>query len=475
MTGGLSLRARLLAGLGFVVVLLVLVAVSVTSLTRRHLVDQVDERLAAAVQSRAVLAGSRPTAEIADGAGPDGAFRGPLIEFWEGYFTVRGELREQWRPNFGRSSEYSPDLGADEALAAMRSGSARTVASTEPGGHRWRAVVVQAASGRPLVFALPLDEVDDTIRRLVLVELVASAAVIAVLGAVAWWVIHLGIRPVQQMTAVAATIAAGDLSQRVPESAPSSEAGQLGQALNHMLEQLESAFDERAASQERLQQFVADASHELRTPVTTIRGYAELYRIGGLATEGEVAEAMRRTEQEAVRMARLVDDMLALARLGAGRPLDIRDVDVAGLVDDAARDARAVAPARPVTVDGSGPVMVRGDEDRLRQVLANVVGNALTHTPPDTPIELRIIDHGDRVAVEVIDHGPGMTPEVAAKVTERFYRADPARSRDHGGSGLGMAIVDATVSAHGGSVDVESAPGRGTTVRVTLPAPSHPG
>jgi two-component system OmpR family sensor kinase len=203
--------------------------------------------------------------------------------------------------------------------------------------------------------------------------------------------------------------------------------------------------------------------------VTTIRGYAELYRLGGLGTDAELSEAMRRTEQEAVRMARLVDDMLALAKLGAGRPLERRELDVAQLVRDAASDARAVAPERAISVEVPDRVVVEGDEDRLRQVIANVVGNALTHTPTDTPIELRVVGHTDRAEIEVTDHGPGMTAEVAQKVTERFYRADPARARDRGGSGLGMAIVDATVSAHGGSVDVVSQPGRGTTVRVTLP------
>jgi two-component system OmpR family sensor kinase len=263
--------------------------------------------------------------------------------------------------------------------------------------------------------------------------------------------------------------AVGDLSHRVPEMAPSMEAGQLGRALNHMLETLERAFADRSESQERLRQFVADASHELRTPVTTIRGYAELYRIGGLDDRGKLDEAMRRTEQEAVRMARLVDDPLALAKFDEGRPLDRRPVDVTGLVADAARDAAAVDPGRPITTRLSGPIVVSGDEDRLRQVIANIVGNALVHTPHDVPVALATGATDGEAHITVTDAGPGMTPADAARVTQRFYRADRARARDRGGSGLGMAIADAAITAHGGRIMVTSALGHGTTVTVTLP------
>jgi two-component system OmpR family sensor kinase len=476
MTGGLSLRARLLAGLGVVIVLLVVVAASVISLTRRHLVSQVDERLEQAVDFRI----SRPPA--AGNSTDDSDVPGPLEErirnamfsdIWEGSYDSSGTLEERGGPSYGPSMGYTPAISYDEAFA-VDDGDPISVGSVEAGGGRWRVAVQGDSSGGLTVLALPLDGVDDTVHRLIFVELIASGAVIAVLVAVGWWVIRLGIRPIKQMTATATAIADGDLSHRVPDMAPSTEAGQLGLALNHMLEQLEQSFDARALSQERLQQFVADASHELRTPVTTIRGYAELYRLGGLSRESEVGEAMRRTEQEAVRMSRLVDDMLTLAKLGAGRPLEFHDVDLAQLVADAGADARAVAPDRTVTVDASGPVLVRGDEDRLRQVIANVVSNALTHTPAGTPIELRAAVTGTDAEIAITDHGPGMAPEVASKVTERFYRADPARARDRGGSGLGLAIVDATVTAHGGSIIVASAIGAGTTVRVSLPRLSVP-
>ena len=271
------------------------------------------------------------------------------------------------------------------------------------------------------------------------------------------------------MTRTAGEIAAGDLSQRVPEERPGTEASELGDALNSMMTTIEVAFTEKEASEARLRRFVADASHELRTPVTTIRGYAELYRHGGLAESGDLDQAMRRTEQEAVRMASLVDDLLLLARLDEGRPLERHAVDLGVLGVDAAADGRAVAPDRVVTAEVTEGVTVDGDEDRLRQVLGNLIGNALVHTPAGTTVSVRVHHGGGRAVVEVHDDGPGMPEEVAARAFERFSRADTSRSRNGGGAGLGLAIVQAIVVAHGGDVHLASAPGTGTTVRVELP------
>ena len=308
-------------------------------------------------------------------------------------------------------------------------------------------------------------------RRLITVEVLGALAILTALGIVTWWMLRLGIKPVKDMTHTATLIAAGDMSVRVPESTPGTEPAELAVALNQMLGRIETALDERAQSEQRLRQFVADASHELRTPITTIRGYAELYRQGGLRTDDELADAMRRTEQEAGRMGRLVDDMLVLAKLDQHRPLETRPVDLAALASDAAADARAAAPARAITLDvPDGKAVVIGDEDRLRQVIANVVGNALVHTAGDVPIAIRVSAENGSVVLEVDDRGPGMAADVAERVTKRFFRADPARSRHRGGSGLGLSIVDAAVSAHGGSVDIDSEKGRGTTVRLTMPA-----
>ncbi len=305
--------------------------------------------------------------------------------------------------------------------------------------------------------------------RLHVVLIAAVAIIIAILGLVVFWVLRLGVRPIKRMTATAGAIAAGDLSQRVPEGRPGTEAAELGDALNTMMTTIEGAFSEKEASEARLRRFVADASHELRTPVTTIRGYAELYRHGGLGDAGDLDQAMRRTEQESVRMASLVDDLLLLARLDEGRPLARETVDLGVLGVDAAADARAIAPDRVVSAEVTAGVTVEGDEDRLRQVLGNLVGNALVHTPAGTAVSVRVHNGSGRAVVEVRDDGPGMPDELAARAFERFSRADASRSRNGGGAGLGLAIVQAIVVAHGGSVHLSSGPGAGTTVWVELP------
>jgi two-component system OmpR family sensor kinase len=271
------------------------------------------------------------------------------------------------------------------------------------------------------------------------------------------------------MTATATAIAEGDLSHRVPVAPAGTEAGQLGGALNTMLGRIEAAFDARAASEQRLRRFVADASHELRTPVTTIRGYAELYRQGGLDEREALDQAMRRTEQEAIRMGGLVDDLLLLARLDQGRPLDRAPVDLGVLAVDACSDAQLVAPDHRVVADVQPDVVVDGDEPRLRQVVHNLVRNAVVHTPRGTHVQVQVAVVAGRAVLEVRDDGPGMDPDAVAHAFERFWRADSSRARESGGSGLGLSIVHAIVHAHGGQVSLSSTRGAGTTVRVELP------
>jgi two-component system OmpR family sensor kinase len=458
----LSLRSRVLAGMALVVVALAVVGVLVTRTTRDTLVDQIDTRLDTASVSHGDRGGDF------DRRGPPPPQYDRASDVYEGLLRPTGDLETVFASDLTADPSVAPAVDVEQAEAAARTQQPFTVGSSGADDVRFRVVARPTSAGWWLT-AIPLTDVDDTIRNLITVEAIAAAIVLALLAAVAWWVVRLGIRPIKQMTRTAERIASGDLSQRVPEVPASTEAGQLGLALNHMLERLDTAFTERAESQQRLRRFIADASHELRTPVTTIRGYAELYRVGGLAERTQLDEAMRRTEQEAVRMARLVDDLLNLAKHDQARPLEHRPVDLTRLVADAARDAGAVAPDRTITTHLDGPVVVSGDEDRLRQVVANIVGNALVHTPTTSPIELRVVTNRGGAEIAVIDHGPGMSPEVAARVTQRFYRADPARARDRGGSGLGMSIADATVVAHGGSIVVNSAPGEGTTVTVTLP------
>jgi two-component system OmpR family sensor kinase len=363
-----------------------------------------------------------------------------------------------------------PDIDAAAATAAAASADPFTTGAVDS-DLRYRVLATtDGRSGEVIVLALPLTDVDSAVDRLVGVAAVATLAVLVVVGAVAWWVIRLGIRPVQRMTETAKAIATGELSHRVPDVARGTEAGELGAALNVMLGRIEDAFDERSRSEDRLRRFVADASHELRTPITTIRGYAELYRTGALGDRDELDAAMRRTEQEAVRMGNLVEDMLALARLDEGRPLQRGPVDLAAIAADAGRDAQAVQPRRVVRVQTDGaPVVVAGDEDRLRQVVANVVGNALVHTDTTAALDIVVRQTDGTGELDVTDHGPGMPEADAARAFERFYRADPSRSRHRGGSGLGLAIVAATVDAHGGTVQLRSRLGEGTTVTLSLP------
>jgi two-component system OmpR family sensor kinase len=328
-----------------------------------------------------------------------------------------------------------------------------------------------------LVVGVPLDEVESTLGRLVLIEVLVGIAVLAAIGGAGWWLVRLGLRPLTDIEQTAGRIAAGDLSQRIEESPPGTEVGRLGSALNTMLGRIEESFDEQARSERRLRQFVADASHELQTPLTSVRGYAELFRRGAADRPEDLANAMRRIEDEATRMGLLVDDLLLLARLDQGRPLARERVDLTALARDLVGDARVVEPDRPIEILGDPVVVVEGDRQRLAQVIGNLVSNARAHTPAGTPVAVRVWQDGDEAHVEVADRGPGMVPEHAARVFERFFRSDASRARASGGTGLGLSIVSAIAEAHGGRVSVDTAPGDGARFRVTLPlrGPAVPG
>jgi two-component system OmpR family sensor kinase len=343
---------------------------------------------------------------------------------------------------------------------------------------------VNISTGRDgvLLVAQSLADVDSTLRRLLGVELLASSLILGGLAALSLWLVRIVLRPLDDMTEAAGSIAAGDLSRRVPEGSNATEVGRLGSALNTMLSRIEEAFDERRRSEDRLRRFVADASHELRTPLTSIRGYAELFRRGASERPEDLANAMRRIEEEGARMGLLVDDMLLLARLDQHRPLEREPVDLVQVCEDAAADLRATDPDRPVTVTVVSPVTVVGDEARLRQVLTNLLGNTREHTPAGTPVAVRVgtaPDGAGKVArVEVADAGPGIPAERAARVFERFFRVDETRSRGTGGSGLGLSIVAAIAEAHGGSASLVDPPAGqappGTTIRVDLPLGGPP-
>ncbi len=328
--------------------------------------------------------------------------------------------------------------------------------------------------------AIDLSDVQHTVRSLVWLQIGIGAGVLVVVGLAGFAVVQRSLRPLSEVEQTAAAIASGQLDRRVPERDPRTEVGQLSLAMNGMLSQIQVALaasedsaEKARSSEERMRRFITDASHELRTPLTTIRGFAELYRQGAAR---DVAMLLSRIESEASRMGLLVDDLLTLARLDVQRPLERNRVDLLVLAADAVHDARAIDRKRAITVEvleGPGTPEVLGDEPRLRQVLSNLVGNALQHTPDSADVTVRVGTAGENAVLEVADKGPGMPAEDAARVFERFYRTDSSRARASGGTGLGLSIVHSLVKAHGGDVTLTTAPGEGCCFRVTLPRVSE--
>ncbi|RZS29608.1 two-component system OmpR family sensor kinase [Herbihabitans rhizosphaerae] len=326
----------------------------------------------------------------------------------------------------------------------------------------------QLAAISPRAAELQAAGYDELTSRVARVAIVSSVVTVLAIVVLSWFAVKRGLRPLADIADTADEIRSGDLSRRVPSAKPGTEIGRLDSALNAMLGQLENAFQDKENSEARLRRFVADASHELRTPIATIRGYAELFRRGAAERPADLAKVTGRIEAEAERMGVLVDELLLLARLDQGRPLEREPVDLTELAADAVADARATEPSRSLELDADGPVVVSGDPARLRQVLANLLSNVLRHTPSDAPATIRVHPHGDGAMIEVIDTGPGMSEAERARAFERFYRTDSSRAKENG-SGLGLSIVDSVVEAHGGTVELTTQPGQGTTVRVTLP------
>lgn len=373
------------------------------------------------------------------------------------------------------STDTTPDIDGQTASVPT------TVGSTDGSELQWRALTTSNRYGSTTI-ALPLTDNQETVSRLIYFELGTGATALIALGVVGYFVVRRSLRPLRKVEETAAAIAGGDLHRRVPVRDVDTEVDRLARSLNAMLAQIqhgvaatEASEEDARRSERRMRQFIADASHELRTPLTTIRGFAELYRQGA-STDASLV--VGRIEAEAERMGLLVEDLLMLARLDAKRPLDRGQVDLLSLAGDAVHNAQALAARqqsdrrRPITLEvrpGVGTMDVTGDEARLRQVLANLLGNALAHTPVTAAVMVRLTPSADEVRIDVIDTGPGLTPEAAARVFERFYRTDNSRTRASGGTGLGLSIVQALVAAHGGRVRVDSEPGNGATFTVILP------
>jgi two-component system OmpR family sensor kinase len=369
-----------------------------------------------------------------------------------------------------RPSGYAdrPDPLPDVSQYTM-TGRPQTIGSVD-GTLTYRAIGTTRLNGTAEVYAFPMGGVEAAVHALLRV-LVTTGAAVLVLGAGATWAaVRTSLKPVEDMVDVAADIAQGDLGRRVPESPGSGELHRLGQALNDMLVQIESAFAGEQESKDRLRRFVADASHELRTPLAAVQGYTELYRKGALADSDSLDNAMRRIGTESARMQNLVEDLLLLARLDEHRPLESRPVDLASIVRDAVTDAKAIDPARPVHLECPDAALVSGDGRRLAQVILNLLSNVRVHTPAGTPVTVRVLPQARSVRVDVIDDGPGLEPAHLDKVFDRFFRADASRTRKTGGAGLGLSIVAAIVESHGGKVEVANEPGHGARFSVVLPA-----
>jgi two-component system OmpR family sensor kinase len=464
-----SLSGRLLIGVISLVLLGLLVADGGTYLTfQKFLLDRLDSQLTnGRVAAVGVLGGPGP------GRDSGGQFPiGTVVELLQPDGT---EIGSPLRYDFPSSTSKALPVVPRTIPSATELHPAIVTVEGAGGVSEYRVAIWPEDSfqGNYVLLAIPMSDVQESLRQLLLLEGLIGLAVLVATALLALIIIRVGLRPLKRMGAVAQDIAAGDLSRRVEPATKETEIGRLGLALNGMLGQIESAFAERTQSENRLRRFIADASHELRTPLTSVRGYAEMLRRGAERSPEDSALARRRIEEEAKRMSVMVDDMLVLARLGQGRPLETEPVDLQAIARDAVADAHAVAPTREIALDAPSSVIVSGDDTRLRQALGNLVRNALVHTPPETPIEVAVGADDGVARVTVSDHGPGLGSDDAKRVFEPFYRADPSRSRDSGGVGLGLSIVAAVAGAHGGHVAVKETPGGGATFELELPAGSR--
>ena len=466
----MSLRARLVLSLGAVLTVALLVAgFLIVSLVHTSLVARLDSDLNAIGTN---VKGLPQTAQV---VGTD-ALTGRRMALMR--LDKQGHVVESMPSGFATAPDPLPVLPAYPGnIPAEAYGHVTDLASAD-GSVRYRVLIVQSPGpkGQVIAVAAPLSGVDTTTQTLIRTLAVVGGAAVLLLLLVAWFVIRQGLLPLERIAGTAEVIAGGDLSHRAGVAHDGTEVGRLGLAFDTMLDQIQASYAEQHAaleaktrSEAQLRQFVADASHELRTPLTVVRGYAELHQAGGLEDAAAVDLAMDRIGTESRRMGALVDDLLLLARLDQGRPLRRDPVDVSRIADDAVSDARAIEPGRPAGGTIEPGVVVTGDEDRLRQVIGNLVANVRVHTPAGDPFEVTVARHDAVAEVRIVDHGPGIDEAHKAGVFDRFYRADPGRARDSGGTGLGLSIARSIVQAHGGEITLEDTPGGGATFVVTLP------
>ena len=465
---GVSLRTRVMAAAALLVVLTSLVtAVLGTTLLRSYLLSRADSQLQdfATVATRIV---QREQLQPSDSSRRQSLPAQFLVEVVaaDGQVSMAGgPLGATDGPRL--STSQLSDVGTPFTAAAGTSGAS------------WRVLVEHLSSGGHLVIAYSLGDLDSTVIRLEIADALAAAAAVVLLAGLGLPLVRASLAPLREIESTATAIAGGDLSRRIDHAAGNTEVGRLAEALDMMLASIEAAYRARAdgearalQSQDRMRRFIADASHELRTPLTSMRGLAEYgLQLGGDAGPEELLRLLGLIAREGGRMGRLVDDLLLLARFDAGRALECRPVDLASIAAEAVQQARIVAVDRPITLEAAEPVIVEADAERLRQVVDNLIGNAIQHTPPGTPVAVTVSSEPGSGRLTVADRGPGMTKEQASHVFERFYRTDDARTRARGGTGLGLAIAASLAAAHGGELTVDTKPGHGAAFHLRLPQP----
>jgi two-component system OmpR family sensor kinase len=466
--GRASLRTRVMAAAALLVILTSLVtAVLGTTLLRSYLLSRSDAQL----RNFATVASRIVQRQQLQPAGSSGRPQTLPTQFLVEVVSADGKISMAGGP---LGAAGGPRLSAAQL---SETGTPFTAAGAGTPGGSWRVLVQPQAGGGHLVVTYSLDDLDSTVTRLEVADALAGGVALVLLAGVGLPLVRASLAPLRKIELTTAAIAGGDLSRRIDHPAGNTEVGRLAEALDVMLATVEAAYLARAdgeararASEERMRRFIADASHELRTPLTSVRGLAEYgLQQGETADREELLRLMGLIAREAGRMGRLVDDLLLLARVDVGRPLDRQPVDLASIAAEAVQQARITAPTRPITLEAAEPVVVDADAERLRQIIDNLIGNAIQHTPPGSPVTVTATSEAGSGRLTVADRGPGMTPDQVSRVFERFYRTDGARTRASGGAGLGLAIAASLAAAHGGELTVDTQPGRGAAFHLCLP------
>jgi len=451
---------------------------------RGFLIRQVDSQLASVANStlsRLVRAGIAPNGDDGtSGSGTATPFR--AVSPLRGVPTATsltlldpsGEILGQVGGDISTGGSQATFSGMTLAQVAATKGKAFTVHTENPRTSTRAVAYVLPSNLGSVVIAVSLTSVEKTLQELSFLFLLISLAVLLLIGLISRWLITLSLKPLLEVEVIAAAIAGGDLSARLPEIHPATEIGRLTKSLNTMLGRIEESFQQKNESESKLRRFVADASHELRTPLTAIRGFAELHRQGAVTGEEKTKELVGRIEKESIRMGSLVEDLLLLARMDEARPHTLEPVDLTHLIEESVASALAAGPDHPIEVDVPADLYVLGDTKRIHQALGNLLANARTHTPSGTLIKVSAATNEIETTIAVKDSGPGLSESDQIRIFERFFRVDPSRARHAGeGSGLGLSIVDAVMKAHGGTVSVDSEIGKGSTFTLHFPINSE--